>query len=483
MTNLSPFVLIDDLSLLCTGETCTGYEFNGPNGIEVMTSSTAGTTLDDIMLIAVNPNRLIRAVMNTSSATDWTFTEVVIDGAESMDGLDGIVADPDPDSSLLYITGGADGAAYTLNSPDNWISAALVTTLLMRCPNMGVDGCTTIAVVEGLEVAGICNNYFGPGPYEIVAFPLKTSAYVPDSTYVLNDDGFGWGLWSIEYHKGKDRMVVASNNGNGVKGVPVVSNGNEVEGKVYDALTHTYFTPTSGGNCEQILFLAREDDCNLWLTCTSYILVDGLPAYKEGPQGAGMINMCANTNPEDALSVFIDFEDILSEGTSVLVKHVVYPQADRTDIFVTDLWTGNVIKAGDVHSASPTVSILIPGGGEFVFSNGLEIFGSQLLIGSNFLWSFDLTDDDASPVKIAGTEDGSPVSQSEGIRFNGDKSLLYFPRYLTLATDPNEIIVLTSDDGWTTSADVVFRFRTPCVSTESNDMYVNAIFHLMQDTL
>lgn len=481
----TPQLLIDDLSLTCNsdGGQCPtpveSFPYNGPNGIEVMPSGTASTT-DDILLFTNGHNRLTRTVMN-SAPSSYSFVNVNITGAESIAGLDGMVSNPVVESNLVYSVFAE--SAYALHSADDWLNARLVAITYMDCPN-NMDYTTTAALVEN-EIAVICNNNFWVSPYDVIAFPLMSGATVASSTYTLTHD-LGIGSWSMEYDKRHDRMVVGSTDGKGVVGFPSFGDGNEIDGVLYESLLHTYFMPGTDANdvCKQILYLFKDGECNLWATCTSYQLNSfELPERISGSQGLGLIDMC-DTSGSTALQKYIDLTDLLTTN-SVLVKHVVYTTGGRTDIFVSDLIDGHVFRVTDVYSSSPTTSLEIDGSvSGIIYTNGLEVYNDILLIGGTIsdgsasgLFRYDIATGNG-PTYFAGPgiSPGSPLINSEGMRFNGDKSLLYWPKYLSEDTDPNEVLVVQSSDGWTSDVSIAMTLQIDCVSSNPRDMSVAVAF-------
>jgi hypothetical protein len=187
--------------------------------------------------------------------------------------------------------------------------------------------------------------------------------------------------------------------------------------------------------------------------------------------------MC-DTSGSTSLSNYIDLTDLLSTN-SVLVKHAIYKTDGRTDLFVSDLMGGNIFRVTDVYSTSPSTSIEIEvSTNNVVFSNGLEVYNDILLIGGfDGLSRYYITTKEG-PTYIAGPNltPGSPLINSEGIRFNGDKSILYWPKYLSDDSDPNEVLAVQSNDGWVSDVWIAMALQIDCVSSSPRDMSAAVAF-------
>jgi len=482
-----------------------GHQFQGTNGMEVLnpfTKSSLMTTDNTVFYMAAWPSKMTRVeILSFSPTMQLNLSLVNVDYVSEIQGFDGLImiggSDALGEHRILHtgtgIPGHGNNAYKVVDNYDGNGTANF--KVLMKIQPEVVPGqsqvCTTVAHnLDTDEIATICNNNFGPPPYNTASYTSKLSLAVASSRPQMRYSDFSYSNRALEYHEELDMVLLGSSSyhGIGVVGIPNAMTENDFTADYpsdYDVVR--IFTPQdSNKKCNQIIYMQTNpiNKCHLWLLCST-VAIDSTSFDQSYPLftsstndvGLGMVDICDLTEPKTAIDWYVPLNDQFNNG--IPLSFAISPNHDNTvDIFVLEQVTG-IIRIFDVYAStantSPRVEIAITpttndvsnGGlaGVAVDSNSRKLIWMTQNDGLIYVQSITsgITSKSADAVIGLGTNLGNqnPTRLPQGIKFNSDFSYLFVPTGSPSASEETWMTAVKFGSNWE-SATIAARFHLDC---------------------
>ena len=487
-----------------------GHQFQGTNGMEVLnpiTHTTLGDPENRVFYMAAWPTKMTRVEIINFSPIQVKLNLVTVDYVSEIQGFDGLImingSDALGDHRILHTGSGLPGHGNNVYKVvDNVTTDGNATfKVLMKVQPEIAPGqakvCTTVAHnINTDEIATICNNEFGPPPYNTASYTSKRGLAIASSRPQMRFTDFSYSNRAIEYHEELDMVLLGSSShtGIGVVGIPNALTENDFTADYpseYDVAR--FFTPQDvNKKCNQIIYMQINpaNKCHLWMLCSTFG-IDATSYDQSYPQfnaatddvGLGMVDICDLIEPKTIVDWYVPLSINNNFGGGVPMSFAISPNSDNTvDIFVLEQ-TAGITRVYDVYTSTantnPRVEVAIYSTDNV--NNGLAgvavDWHSQKLIwmtqndGNIYVQSItnSITSLTADTVIRLGTTLGnqSPTRLPQGIKFNSDSSYLFVPTGSPSATEETWVSAVKFGENWE-SATIAARFHLDCRQPKSD---------------